>query len=74
MLHILEVPKNLRRPQNKELERMEAFFDREVARVHYMRQRMDFRGTEKMEKGVSPLPVTRTIRLHVFEAAAALSR
>ena len=30
--------------------------------------------TEKMEKGVSPLPVTRTIRLHVFEAVAALSR
>ena len=45
-LHVLEVPRNLRRPFTNEQGLVLALLDREVARVDYMRERMVFRQKE----------------------------
>ncbi len=45
-LHILEIPRNLRRPISNELGVMSAFVDREVQRVKYASHRSTLRANE----------------------------
>jgi hypothetical protein len=47
VLHILEIPRNLRRPVAHEKEATTRFFDREIARVEYVLSTQAARGEEK---------------------------
>uniref|UniRef100_A0A7S0R4E4 WD repeat-containing protein 63 n=1 Tax=Pyramimonas obovata TaxID=1411642 RepID=A0A7S0R4E4_9CHLO len=55
VLHIMEMPRNLRRPVANEKEIMTKFFDREVARCNYTEERRVFHAAEKKEKGAAEL-------------------
>jgi hypothetical protein len=44
-LHILDIPRNLRRPVNNESSVMVAYIEREVQRVNYISQRVSQRST-----------------------------
>ncbi|KAI9002305.1 WD40-repeat-containing domain protein [Gaertneriomyces semiglobifer] len=46
-LHILEVPRNLTRPARNEKSFVASFFEREVRRLAYVRERRDFRAKER---------------------------
>ncbi|KAI9089425.1 WD40-repeat-containing domain protein [Phlyctochytrium arcticum] len=46
-LHILEVPRNLTRPNKNEFAFVRSFFDREVRRLGYVRSRKEFRIRER---------------------------
>ncbi|KAK3283163.1 hypothetical protein CYMTET_9130 [Cymbomonas tetramitiformis] len=50
VLHILELPRNLRRPVQNEEKIMEKFFDRELSRVKYVEERQKIRAAELKEK------------------------
>eukprot|EP00742_Colponemidia_sp_Colp-10_P002537 GILJ01002711.1.p1 GENE.GILJ01002711.1~~GILJ01002711.1.p1 ORF type:complete len:864 (-),score=136.71 GILJ01002711.1:252-2471(-) len=49
-LHILDIPKNLRRKLNNEENTMRLFFDREVKRVAYVKQRLVVREEERKKR------------------------
>jgi hypothetical protein len=49
-LHILEVPKNLRRASKNELQVVRAYFDREVKRLQYAQKRKQQRAGERVKK------------------------
>jgi len=49
VLHILEMPRNLRRPVPNEKETMRRFFDREMQRVEYVLARQKVRAAEEKE-------------------------
>merc|ERR1719296_251857 len=49
-LHVIEIPRNLRRSANNEDQQMRAFYDREIKRVEYCLQRKDIRANEKRDE------------------------
>mmetsp|Transcript_15965 Transcript_15965/g.37684 ORF Transcript_15965/g.37684 Transcript_15965/m.37684 type:complete len:844 (+) Transcript_15965:19-2550(+) len=49
-LHIMEMPRNLRRPTGHEENVMRSYYDREERRVQYMQDRMAFRAQELVQK------------------------
>lgn len=50
VLHILEMPRNLRRPVGNEVQTMRTFFERELARVEYVEMRTGVRQAELLKE------------------------
>lgn len=50
LLHVLEVPRNLKRPVPNEKSNAKQFFDRELSRVRYYSQRRDKQEEERKQK------------------------
>merc|ERR1712137_887898 len=51
-LHVIEIPRNLRKPLPNEEQSMRAFYDREITRVEYCLKRKEIRSREVKEEEV----------------------